>query len=295
MFYTLGTVGWSGRFPDSDPQFAALEAERQLKAVERLLHDTQRWFLLQDAIRKLPEYGVQGRLLGIERTENGTTTLEGCVAFDQPLLRGPHPKTGQPIMRRVTVLRLLVVRESEDRPNLALRLSLEAGLRGTVRSMNDDEYRPHSMGTVGMIQSSNEAAMGWAEKLGPARCQIIEPTLHNVRQDPTLALVHRYAEDIRRSVHSDRPYSIVVANRRILIEAATLHQKGRLPHTWEENDLPVHYDSSDPFQAAIDMVADNISWENAAIFDRMGLTGRTRATVWSPRHRQNAPRRSAAA
>lgn len=282
--YTLSAAGPPDSDWEFDRGFAQAEWARQLKGVRYLIGASKGCFL-RDAVRDLPDYAADGRLLIVERVEGGRKTVEGCVGYIQPLLQGIDPKTGMTIMRRVTMLRLLVVRASDHSGELALRLCLETQLRAAVRSMRDDDDRPHSIGIFGAVYRSNHAALGWAQKFKRgSRARIIVPTARNVKRDPTLALVHEFTESIRTSMGSEQPYLFVVGNRRNLIEAAALHREGRLPPSAEATGLQIFYDSSgaDPHQNFVDLAADNLSWGNPVTLDRMGVSGRPSATVWGP-------------
>jgi hypothetical protein len=277
--FTLGTLVSPASEWESEQAFAE-EQERQLKSVRRLMGESEGYFL-RDAVPAVRDCAKRGQLLAIKKMHADDDSIEGMVGYTQPLIQGISPKSGLPIMRRVTMLRLLIVRDSEYRPQLALRLCLEAQLRAAVRSMYDDEDLPHATGAFGVIMRSNGPALGWAQKLGP-RARIVLPTSPIVRRDPTLLLVRDMAEDIRISVQSEQPYCFVVANRRTLLEAAVLHQAGRLPILPGSGGLNVYYDSADDFQDKVDALADNISWGNPVAWRRMGLEGSPRATVWGP-------------
>lgn len=277
--FTLGTLVAPTSEWETDEDFAE-ELERQLLGVQCLISGSNGLFL-RGAYGDVRDYAKNGQLLVVRRLHPHGNSIEGIVGYTQPLIQGFDPATGRSIMRRFTMFRLLIVRESEFRPQLALRLCLETQLRAAVRSMYDDEDLPHAIGAFGVIMRSNGPALGWAKKLGP-RATIVLPTSRIVRRDPALSLVSDFAEKTRISAQSEQPYCLVVANRGTLVEAAVLHQASRLPTPPGSDGLNVFYDGADEFQDKVDALADNISWGNPIAWSRMGLAGDLHATIWGP-------------
>lgn len=256
------------------------ELDRELTHVKRLMMSSEGRFL-PDVYRNLGEHAVPGRLLIAERITAGEAVLEGCVAYTLLEISHPHPVTRREVKRRVNMVRILNVREGPHRAEIARRLSLEAQLRGTVRSLYDNPDEPQVIGTLGVIMANNTPALKWASLLRP-RVAILPPGSRIVRNDPVLAALRRYADRIRFELGGGELYRFVVADRRSLIDAARLRAGGRIPNDPGSDELRVSYDSTDRYADQIDFNAANLRNRNRRTLTRFGLNGDPSTTPWGP-------------
>jgi hypothetical protein len=254
------------------------ELDAELTDVKKLMMSSQGRFL-PDVFRNLGEHAIPGRLLIAEKITAGEAVIEGCVAYTLLEISHPHPATGRKVKRRVNMVRILNVRESPDRAEIARRLCLEAQLRGTVRSLYDNPDEPQVIGTLGVIMAGNAPALKWASLLRP-RVAILSPGSRFVRNDPVLAALRRYADRIRFELGGGEPYRFVVANRRSLIDAAWMRAGGHIPNEPGSDELRVSYDSTDRFGDQIDVNAANLRYRNRRTLVRFALNGDPSATPW---------------
>lgn len=256
------------------------ELDVEVTEVRKLMMSAQGRFL-PDVFRNLGEHAIPGRLLIAQKITAGEAVIEGCVAYTLLDISHPHPVTGHEVKRRVNMVRILNVRESPYRAEIAKRLSLEAQLRGTVRGLYDNPDEPQIVGTLGVIIASNMPALKWAGLLEP-RVAVLKPGSQTVRSDPVLAALRSYADRIRFEIGGGEPYLFIVANRNSLKEAALLRANGRIPNDPGSDALQVSYDSTERFGRLIDVNAANIRNRNRRTLARFGLDGDPSATPWGP-------------
>lgn len=273
--YVIRVLGTEDGFLKSESERAA-----ELTEVKKLMMATEGHFL-PDVFQNLMHHADDCRLLVLECLEGGQARIDGCVAYTYLHVVHTDPITGRNVLRRIVMLRILTVRKSDHRAELAKRLCLEAQLRGTIRGLYDNEDEPQILGTIGVIMAKNEPALKWAEHLGD-RVRIIAPDLIAAICDPVLGSVHRYAETVRVRLGKGESYRFVVANRTSLIEAARLNSIGRLHAEPGNSELRVSYDTTDFFDHQIEVAVKNLRRRNPATLARLGLDGDPDATVWGP-------------
>jgi hypothetical protein len=253
------------------------EIERELRSVRRLLMASQDGYLT-DVFRNLQSYLDDGRLLVVERIEHGIPTLEACLAYELVPLICAGGMTDWLVRQRVTVIRLLAVRDADDKARLAARLCFEAQLRATVRAMHDGG--PHTHGMLGVMPEINTRAVGWAEALGE-RVQMIPASASAATNDRTLAALRDALGD---AVGRRVPYRFVIANRMRLFEAAQRHLVGIVDYA-EREDEPgrrFDYDTDDPWSQQIAETAKSLFERLPDTWRRLGLVGKRDETLWGP-------------
>ena len=279
MAWSLRYVGWQYGYPLSDEELTA-----EVRDTRRFLLETGGEHHLPDSYHNLSELAADSRLLIVEWIGHGPAQIDGCISFTLARCICTDPATGETISRRANVLRLLGVRNSTHRAKLALRLVLEAMLRGTIRSRYDNEDEAHVIGTVGIVMEPNEPALGFAAKQGP-RVRILAPDDPAVESDPPLQLLRDYADAKHAQLKIEQGYRIVVLNRTFLLDAALLNLFGREFESSDTSEFDVYYDLTGPEGDArrLEVAVANLVSENPATFARMGLDGDSDATVWGPR------------
>jgi hypothetical protein len=230
--------------------------------------------------QNLAEPAAQSRLLIAQKISAGKAVTEGCVAYTHQYVVHPDPVTGRSVRRRVTMLRILNVRESPHRAEIARRLSLEAQLRSTVRGLYDKD-EPEILGTLGVMMAGNDRALKWASLLRP-RVTILPPGAFRVRNDPVLASLRRWADRVRFEIGGGERYRFIIGNRISLFDAVRLNAAGQIPHEPGSEELHVSYDPTDPFEDEIKVAAASIRDRNPKTLARLGLNGDPKATVWGP-------------
>lgn len=269
MAYLLHAAGWLNEGRDSPERY-----RRHLTDVQLLLRNAGAFFL------GTPEFLVRrfaddGRLLVLERLDG---TIDGCIAYELVELPTLDEVTGDVVQRRLCFIRLLAVRQVPLRRHLAYGLALEAMLRGTVRSLNDNEDLPQAAGTVGVIMESNERGLRWAAGLG-GEVELATPAF--VRPfDPTIAALTELTERICAESGGGTPYRLVLAKRTALAEAADLHRKGGRGMRISDDGPFVIYDPADPYRRAIEVAVQNITDRNPTTLRKLGMIGRASATAW---------------
>ena len=274
-YFLLRGAGLEGGFEKSDREIAA-----ELSEITKLLMRSGEHFL-PDAFRGLQHLQKDRRLLILERIANGVATVEGCIAFSLRPVICVDPLTGETVMRRVNMLRILAVMEGEHRAELARRLALEAQLRGTIRSMYDNEDEPHAVGTFGIIMEPNIRALKWAEWLRPDIT--ILPGGECNDDGPVLVALRDQIEQFRLSHESPHACHFVFANRTTLIEAAMLNEAGR-QYVQDDSGLTVDYDMTDllTLTRKIQVAVSNLAKRNPSTMARFGLLGDRAASIWGP-------------
>lgn len=275
MAYNLRLAGLEDGYTKSER-----ELEDELKAIRTMVLGAGELFL-PDAFQSLPDLAHDRRLLIVERIEHGIPVIHGCIAYEIQWVCCVDPVTGEKFLQRVIMLRLLVVRESPDRAELARRLALEAQLRGTVRARCQNEDAPHVLGALGVMMAQNGRALGWARNLGE-RVIVLSGEALALATDPALVYLRRFAEAKRASLELDQGYVFVVANRLNLIEAADLHLEGRDVYLTGNHGFAIRYDPTDPCSPWIDMAVANLAARDPATLTVMGLRGNRIATPWGP-------------
>lgn len=257
------------------------EIQEELKSIKRLLMAADECFL-PDVFKKLPDYLVDGRLLIVEHIEAGKITIEGCVAYEQQDLLCPDDGTDGLFRRRVNVISLLAVRESENRAMLAVRLCLEAQLRGTVRAAEQSDGLT-CIGTLGVILEMNGRALTWASRLGD-RVKIVGSKARIAKYDGVLSAFRDQFPEPRDNEGRPIPHRFVLANRMQLIEAAQRHMVGVVPYELrqDEPNLRIDYDIDDPCSPHILKAATELVAGDPDALDRFGLIGEREATIWGP-------------
>lgn len=250
--------------------------EAELRGIRRLLMASEGAFLPQ-VFHDLERYLFEGRLLVAERITPGGAVLEGVVAYELLTLVA----TGATASHRVNTIPLLAVRGQAARARLAVRLCLEAQLRGTVRALQDDG--PHCIGTVGVILDTNRRALAWASRLG-SRARLVAARARQAMDDPALAGLRDRLEGPRDSMLRRTPYRFIVANRMQLVEAARCHLVGVTPYPDREDvaDLRIDYDRGDPCATRLLKAVSGIVTRDPSLLDRLGLVGKRDATFWGP-------------
>ena len=253
------------------------EIARELRSVRRLLMASQDGYLT-DVFCNLQSDLDDGRLLVVERIEHGIATLEACLAYELVPLTCAGGMTDWLVRQRVTVIRLLAVRESDDQARLAARLCSEAQLRSTVRAMHDGG--PHSYGMLGIMPEVNTREVGWTGSLGD-RVQMIPASASAATNDRTLEALRDVLGD---AVGLRVPSRFVIANRTQLFEAAQRHLVGIVDHAEREDEAGrrFDYDTDDPWSQQIAETAKDIFEREPDAWRRLGLLGKANATLWGP-------------
>ena len=256
------------------------EIETEVRQIRRLLMTSEGGFL-PDVVHDLHRYVYEGRLLIVERLKHGMATIEGCVAYEPLLLTCTSGTAGRFVQQRVNMIRLLAVGARARRSHLAMRLCLEAQLRGTVRALHEDG--PQCIGTAGIILASNHRALAWAARLNH-RVRVVGSKAKAAANDPALAAMRDRLEHPRESAVRGTPYQFVVANRMQLFESAHYHLRGIEPYRSckDEPEVRVDYDCEDPCSTQVRKIANGIVARDAQTLSHLGLTGARSATLWGP-------------
>lgn len=256
------------------------EVEAEVRKIRRLLMASEGGFL-PDVFHDLNRYVHEGRLLIVERLEHGTARIVGCVVYEPVVLMCTAGLAGSRVHQRINMIRLLAVHPRARRAHLAIRLCLEAQLRGTVRVLHEEG--PQCIGTVGIILAANQRALAWATRLNH-RVRLLGARAKAAAGDPGLAALRDRLEASRDSAVRGIPYQFVVANRTQLFEAAHHHLLGITPYAarHDGSGMRVDYDREDPCSTQVRKVAIGIVTRDPETLRRLGLTGDCGATLWGP-------------
>lgn len=234
---------------------------------------------LSDAFRQLLELVENQQVLVVERIDNGSRKIEGCIAFTfLPLVCHEPAQLGK-VLRRVVLLRFLVVRDGPDRGELARRLALEAQLQATIQARYEDDDGPHAVGTLGFILESNARALRWAKGLNH-RARAIMRDSPLVDNDATLRALRDFADATHVRLDVAQGYVLVLANRRNLIEAAYLHCAA--PEAASTEGFQVRYEIGGLYEPWVAATVAALVDDNIATYARLGLLGPPDATPWGP-------------
>lgn len=259
---------------------SASEMDAEVREIRRLLMASGGGFP-PDVVHKLDRYVYEGQILVAERLVHGTATIVGCVAYEALDLFCPAGRGRDFIKQRVNVIRLVCVSPPARRASLAMRLCLEAQLRGTVRALFDNG--PQCIGTAGLILEANARAIAWAERL-KHRVRVLGSKTKVVAKDPTLTALRDHVERSGEARVRRTPYRFIVANRTQLFEAARYHLRGidTVAARSDPSGSRIDYDRDDPCSIAVLRVASAIDSRDVATLGRLGLIGEPDATVWGP-------------
>ena len=261
-----------------------VEVDAEVQHVRKVLLKAGTPHICPDVHYGLKAMTLQSRLLLLEKLTAKGWEIAGFVGWEiRDIVNQRYGKSMQHAFRGV-MIRGLVVLPCDGRRFLARRLCREAQLRGTVRGFRSGDVHIQVCGAFAAIEEDNRAALIWTEAQVGA-VLLLAPDSPETSSDEALRkLVVDLGDQAREMKRGE--FRIAIINRIGLIEAARLHQVGRVSGrtAHPEECYSVEYDPFDPMQAELEIIVSGLAAAapSPMLLRRYGLLGDPDETVWGP-------------